>query len=172
MLYHLNFLKKRELIREENVDSRVRYYGINSIGVKDKQLFSLMRKEIPRKIILILCICVIQSQKDIVYFDKKWPRMMKNINFKMGKHPTTISFHLQKLEEMGIIESWSSGNQTLYRLKDSMLFIDFLIKYEGKLFDSATGHFIKWMEFYALGGECVDSFEKVLFEIFPHPYHC
>ena len=170
--YHLNFLKKRDLIREENVDNRVRYYAINSIGAKDKQLFSLIRKEIPRKIILILCVCMKQSQKDIIYFDKRFPGRMNSINFVMGKHRTTISFHLHKLEEMGIIESWQEGNQTMYKLKDIELIIDFLIKYEGKLFDSATGQFIKWMELITMKDESMDGFLKKLFEIFPHPYHC
>ena len=68
MQYHLNYLKKRELVIEKNVDNKVCYYVNNSICVKDKKLFSLMRKEITRKIILILCSCGVQSQKDIIYF--------------------------------------------------------------------------------------------------------
>ena len=172
MLYHLNYLNKRELIKEKNVDNRTCYYVTNSIGAKDKELFNLMRKEIPRKIILILCLCVVQSQKDIVYFDKKWPNQMKRINFKMGKHHSTVSFHLKKLEEMGIIESQRDGNYILYKLKDAMVIIDFLVKYEGRLFDSTTKPFVEWMERFTLREEALDKFEKNLYHVFPNPYYC
>ena len=89
----------------------------------------------------------------------------------MGKHPTTVSFHLRRLEEMGLIESFKNGNQTMYELKEPMMFIDFLIRYEGKLFDSTVKPFIKLMEFYSIDPEEMNKFEKLFFEIFPHPYH-
>ena len=48
LFYHLNYMKKRNLIKENKIDNHSRYYISNKIGVRDKKFFNLIRKEIYR----------------------------------------------------------------------------------------------------------------------------
>ena len=168
--YHLNCLKKRDLISVKFIDNYNRYFVNNSIGVKDKQLISIMRKKTPRRILLLLCLQDL-SQIEIVNYEKKWPGMMRDIGFSIGKHPTTVSFHLEKLIKMGIVESRSEGNKTIYSIKDSVPFYDFLVRYEGSFFDQTVSPFLKWINKYSVTGPAFNRLLNEFYEVFPHPYH-
>lgn len=168
--YHLNSLKKRELISVKFADNRNRYFVNNGMGVKDKQFISVMRKKIPRRILLLLCLEDL-SQIEIVKYEKKWPEMLGDIGFSIGKHPTTVSFHLDKLIKMGIVGSRSEGNKIIYSIIDPVPFYDFLVRYEGSFFDQVVSPFLKWTNRYSVTGPAFDRILDKLFEILPHPYH-
>lgn len=52
--HHLDYLKKQGLITTKSNRRYTRYYVTQKVGKKDKEIISLVREEIPRKIILLL----------------------------------------------------------------------------------------------------------------------
>ena len=88
--YHLNYLKKLGLISVKKNNSYSRLYCTNCIGIKEKEILNIIRQKTPRHILIFMCTFVVTSQKEL------------SIN--LEKHPTTITFHLKKLLDIGVIE--------------------------------------------------------------------
>jgi len=193
LIHHLKYLKKNELILSKFVGRYKRYWAVNKIGQKDKELLFLFRQETPRNIIISITEYGIRSQIDL--------------SEDLNKHPTTIAFHLKKLKEMDIIEQaivkngmiqridkehWMKrsprGTEIFYRLKSKELklrIINLMIAHYKRLpEDPLIKHFIedtperftkiKIAEKYKIvvsPQDAVDQIEEVIFEIFPHPYY-
>jgi DNA-binding transcriptional ArsR family regulator len=52
--YHLTFLKKLELIKVKSNGRYNRYYALNKVDRRDKELLNVLRQDIPLKLILRL----------------------------------------------------------------------------------------------------------------------
>lgn len=153
--YHLNYLKKRGLIEEKHEDKYVRCYTSKSIGERNKRLLQLMRQKMPRRIILYLSFFHESSLKDLADYWKKNPR--------------TMYFHLRKLVKVGLIERIPSGREIKFRLYpqwEGEMF-DLLVIYEKRFFDDVVDEYIEYFDVQV----SLDRIIKVVFEIFPHPYH-
>ena len=184
--YHLNFLQKRELIKEQASGRYTRYYITEKIGRNEKIILGLLRQETTRGVILYLLTHVYGSQID-----------MSN---GLEKHPTTIEFHLKKLLENEvvevaepkngklrrdispqIIECEPVGKEVIYILKDPFAIYDLLIAYEQSLVDDKIGRVVlDFVDDIIAGGipdkvnnpkDMIDIVFDAFFEIFPHPYH-
>ena len=81
--YHLNYLKKLDVLIAKPNGKYVRYYIARKIGEKDKKIISLLRQDIPFKIVMFLLLYPNSSQTEI--------------SKHLRRHSTTISFHLEKL---------------------------------------------------------------------------
>jgi len=119
MYYHLNCLKKNEIITTRNEGKYVRYYVANNIGNKDKKIINLLRQDIPYKIIMLLYLNPNSTQAEI----------SKCLN----RHPTTISFHLEKLIDQDIVVGIPSGNEIHYSVINQKYLSDLLTRY-GRIF--------------------------------------
>lgn len=182
--YHLSYLDKRSLIKEKSEGGYTRFYVSNKIGRKYKEIINFLRKDTPRNIILLLSAYVGCSQTEI--------------SENLEKHPTTIAFHLKKLENMNIIERVSIDdgkinkdsiplvierakvtNEAIYMLKNPELVYDLLITYKETLLDDATvGIILDYMNDFFLEGipkkilspkSAADAVGRAIFEIFPIP---
>ena len=151
--YHLNYLEKKELIISRYDGKYSRYFISLEIGEKEKRILNCLRKRTTLHIILWFFIAVQCSQKDISRF--------------LEKHPTTISFHLRKMIQAGIIEQVSIdkgvihneippitinrpqvSSEKIYVLQDPWMIYDLLIKNKENLGDKevVTG-IIEYVEF-------------------------
>ena len=99
--YHLKCLEKQDLISAQYKGYK-RYYIPKRIGTKEKKLLNLIREEIPRGIFLMLLFQTACSQVEL--------------SEALKKHPSTISFHLNKLIEADIIECAPVHNGVTLRL--------------------------------------------------------
>jgi DNA-binding MarR family transcriptional regulator len=151
--YHLNYLEKRGFIISRDDGKYSRYFISLEIGEKEKRILNCLRKRTTLHIILWFFIAVQCSQKDISRF--------------LEKHPTTISFHLRKMIQAGIIEQVSIdkgvihneippitinrpqvSSEKIYVLQDPWMIYDLLIKNKENLGDKevVTG-IIEYVEF-------------------------
>ncbi|MCX6663401.1 MAG: winged helix-turn-helix transcriptional regulator [Euryarchaeota archaeon] len=151
--YHLNYLEKKGFIISRDDGKYSRYFISLEIGEKEKRILNCLRKKTTLHIILWFFIAVQCSQKDISRF--------------LEKHPTTISFHLRKMIQTGIIEQVSIdkgvihndtppitinrpqvSSEKIYVLHDPWMIYDLLIKNKENLGDKevVTG-IIEYVEF-------------------------
>jgi predicted transcriptional regulator len=88
--YHLNFLMKNDLITGIDEERYTRFFITKKIGIEDKKLLNVFRKQTQRKIIIFLLKHTGASQIEL--------------SRKLKRTPSTISEHLQKLLDLDIIE--------------------------------------------------------------------
>ena len=161
--YHLNFLMKKGLVNEKEDGNYSRYFPSKEILDIEKELFSIFRKRIYRSILYILSYHRVVTQKDIVKYLKE--------DFKIKKHPTTVSFHLDKLLELEIIECVPNGREKLYmgNYKAADLVVDFLLKQKLSFF----GDYLLWHlnKLNKPSPRWFSQAERVFLQVFPHPYH-
>ncbi len=124
--YHLNHLEKLGLIVTKSEGRYVRFYIANKVGEIDKKLLSLLRQDVPYRIVLFLLINPASSQIKISKYLKR--------------HPTTVSFHLDKLADSDIIETFSNCNEVRYNIKNPQYIYDLLTKYEDSFFDGGVNN--------------------------------
>ena len=102
--YHLKCLIDDDYINQKHDGKYIRYYVRNTIGEHEKKLINIIRQYVPLRILLLLFLEPNATQKQIGKY--------------LDRHPTTISFHMDKLIEIGLIESISCGNHIRYQLKN------------------------------------------------------
>jgi len=120
---------------------------------EDRELVDLIRRKVPNQILTVIYMKPDLSQRKI-------SKILK-------KHPTTISFHLKKLVDKGLIEYKENGNENLYRIKDEIAL--FRLVY---LFTCWKEQVDKnGMPNGKMDGSGLDAATEYFFDIFPHPYH-
>lgn len=157
LFYHLNYLKKCELVLVKSADRFSRYYGVRKVGEKNKKIFVILRQEIPRKIMLYLIL------------HKDFPSQVE-ISKHLRKHPTTISFHLDKLMDIGLVRPIPMGNEIRYRVNCEHEMYEFFIEYNKCLLDEIIPFAVNWWEFM-IQSDRVDKIIELVYEVLPHPYH-
>jgi len=165
--YHLRYLKKMDLIVAKNGDRYTRYYVSGKIGREHKKALSILRKKTPLHIALFLSMCHVSTRKELCH--------------DLEKSASTISLHLNKLIERDIVEKFHDGNMVKYRLKDEKATDKILIQYKESLLDRWVIFFFDYVDFVRADksllrfmfwlGKNEDTFEKLLNDVFPHPYH-
>jgi len=101
----------------------IRYYVKGEIATKDKKILSLMRQEIPLKIVLLLL--------------KHTNLQHKEILKEVGVAPSTLSYHLKKLVKREIIEVQSYGEEKGYSIKNRETITGLIVQYKPyNLFES------------------------------------
>jgi len=121
--YHLLFLEKHKVIRGVKESGYTRYYIEGTIGTSDKKILSILRQEVPLRITLFLLKNDNSLHKEI----------LKNVDVS----PSTLSYHLKKLANSGIVNVNSYGEDRGYSISDDEKLIEILIQYKPyNLFDS------------------------------------
>ena len=187
LLHHLKFMRKQELITINEIDGYQRIYVTKINGTKEKEILNLLRQKIPRQILLYLVIKTHCSQKELCDA--------------LEKSPAVISYHLNKLRKMdlidavkinnGIIQRWENPNlfyaripnkrEIIFRaktVKTNQALYNMFIVYEDSLNDSDIIRSITYL-INNLGGfqkiikteEAMDNVFNYLYDICPHPYH-
>ena len=115
-LYHLRYLERHDLITIIKENGYTRCYIKGEVGVEDKKILSILRQEIPLRIVLFLLKNPLSRHKEILE------------HFEIGK--STLSYHLKKLVKREIIAIHTIGGEQGYSVTDKKVIISFLIKYK------------------------------------------
>jgi len=180
--YHLRFLEKRELVKAKEDGKYTRYFVFNKFGRKEKDVVDLIRKKTTRSMILYFLAFIVCSQIEI--------------SKSLEKHPTTIEFHLKKMEKMDVIKQVKSeygvikldfvpyevehkqeGNEILYCLIDPYLIYDLLvINKDSMLEDDEFKNIFEYIVFSVETGipdkitsprDAIDILAKIFRDMFP-----
>jgi predicted transcriptional regulator len=130
--YHLDYLTRNGLITIQKDGGNIRYFPI-SFNTGNKRLLGLLRQNSIRKVLLFML-----SNHDINH---------EQIVDHVKLSPSTVSWHLKKLEEGGIIKSARKGRKTFYGLAiDRKEIMNLLITYKESFFDSMVDNAIEMWE--------------------------
>jgi len=166
--YHLYFLEKKGFITKQKEKGYLRYYIKKTIGEKDKEIINMLRKDVPRNIILFLLMNPCPTMKDIKFFAKKWKGHPSKIGFHLYKHQTTLSFHIKKLIKSDIIGSYQDKKTKKYFVKNPENIYNIIITYEKSILDEANNRYLKYID--KTFNIVIRRVEKKAYEIFPPPY--
>ncbi|MEF8832979.1 MAG: ArsR family transcriptional regulator [Candidatus Thermoplasmatota archaeon] len=114
--YHLEQLKKYEVVEEVEEDEYKRYYpkeGERRVDFEDKRYLALLREEIPLSIVVYL-------------LSEGEPVSHGDIKEELGMAASTLSYHLKKMRKKGLIEK--EGRE--YWLTEPGEISNLLVKYE------------------------------------------
>jgi len=114
--YHLNFLEKHHSIRSVKEAGYARYYIEGAIGLSDKKILSLLRQEIPLRVVLFLLKNDNSHHKDI----------LKEVDVSAS----TLSYHLKKMTENGIIYLNTYDENHGYCITNKEEIINLLMQYK------------------------------------------
>ena len=151
VLYHLNYMEKNELIVVKKDGKFNRYFVKHLIGRREKDVISVLRHEIPRRVCILLLFRPRMTHKEILGF--------------VDVSPSTLSFHLNKMAEMGTLGRESVGRESFYWLTDEKLTAKTLVMHRESFQSEVVDRFADvWlsMHFRSSGeGESMESKELV-----------
>ena len=157
LVYHLNYLKKNDLLYSVKKNGYTRFYVSKSINKYNKNILYVLREEVPRKIIIFLL---------------RWPNStLLKISKHLHKHQTTVKFHLKKLTNIDIIEVYGKGRAKRYWIKNHHELYEILITFKDSLFDDTIDLLLEWLEKWHDDKDHIEKMKEVCCDIFPHPYY-
>lgn len=130
LTYHLAALEKANVIKVDRGLRITRYYPVN-VSEKESAILKYVRHEPIRQIVLFIL------EHDMPTFNE--------IVDHTGKAPSTVSSHLKRLKEAGII-SVRYGECHLYRLVDRELVAEVLSKYKASFVDKVVDNYSQMIE--------------------------
>jgi predicted transcriptional regulator len=158
LIYHLRYLKKYGFLEEKIDKFYVRYYASGNIDRSYKKILDLFRQETSRRVILYLALNKFAS--------------IGEISEHLDKHRSTVSYHLNKLANVGILECYKIDGEKRYMLFDKtgsgrLFFL--VLTYENSFMDEETISVIKKAK-NNMETKGYDQLLEALREVFPHPY--
>lgn len=115
--YHLQYLEKNQAIISVKDEGYKRYYVEGTdVDSDDRKILSLIRQEIPFKIVSLLLRNPVLQHKEI----------SDNLNIS----PSTLSYHLNKLVKQGVIDVRKYGTEKGYVVSNKRILMKFLLRYE------------------------------------------
>lgn len=130
LTYHLAALEKENVIRVDRGPRITRYYPVN-VSEKESAILKFVRHEPVRQIVRFIL------EHDMSTFNE--------IVDHTGKAPSTISCHLKRLREAGII-SVRYGEYQIYRLVEKDFVADVLSKYKASFVDKVVDNYTEMLE--------------------------
>jgi predicted transcriptional regulator len=114
--YHLLYLERHNFIQSVKEEGYRRFYKIGEMGKDERKKLSLLRQEIPLKIVLLLLEKYSLSHKELLSF------------FDIA--PSTLSYHLKKLMKNDIVYYEIINSDKMFKIKDIKYVKGLLIKYK------------------------------------------
>ena len=130
LTYHLAALEKSSVIKVDRQSRMTRYYPVN-VPDSESAIIKFVRHEPVRQIALFIL------ENDMCTFNE--------IVDHVQKAPSTVSSHLKRLKEAGII-SVRYGEYQLYKLADKELVAEVLSKYRASFTDRVVDSYAEMME--------------------------
>lgn len=123
--YHVRYLKEARLIEEEAGDY-TRYYPRREFREVEKKVLDALRRKYTRRALIYLLTYPGSTHGDLVEA--------------LGKAPSTISWHLNKLKEEDLLDEKREGGKTGYYVKEpdklKALYITYSKSFVDKLVDN------------------------------------
>jgi predicted transcriptional regulator len=130
--YHLSYLAKHHLVKEEKDGSYVRYFP-REFKTENRKLLGFLRQKTIRNILLHIL-----TNKDCSH---------EQIVDAVKVAPSTASWHLKKLEESNIVSSVKKGRIKSYTiLPDRDEIISLLITYQESFLDAMVDRVVEMWE--------------------------
>ena len=130
LTYHLAALEKANVIKVDRGSRITRYYPVN-VSEKESAILKFVRHEPIRQIVLLI-------------LDQDMSTFNEIVNH-TGKAPSTVSCHLKRLKEAGII-SVRYGEYQLYRIVERDFVAEVLSKYKESFVDKVVDNYIQMVE--------------------------
>ncbi len=130
--YHLSYLKKHHLIKEEKDGNASRYFSLDT-AIQDEKLLMLLRQKSVRTILLFIFSNERCTHQDIVAAARL--------------SPSTATWHLRKLLANGVISEKRRGKYKTYSLNvQKKSIMDLLIIYKESFLDTLVDGLIELWE--------------------------
>lgn len=131
--YHLTALEKSSQIRVDRQEENrtTRYYSI-SIPTQDTDILRQLKNNISRQIIKFIL------DHDLCTFNE--------IVEHLGKATSTVSWHMKRLKEAGLICVKYGGDYQLYQMTNHELVSDVLYKYKKSFVDTVVNNYTQIVE--------------------------
>lgn len=123
--YHVRVLEKNDMIVSRKEDKYKRFYATGEVDHADKKKLEVLRKELPRTIILFL----------LEYPDSKHGEISESL----AVADSTLSYYLKKLRKKDMIERRDGK----YRVKEEDQIANLLIQYKQTFLDSLVDRFVR-----------------------------
>jgi predicted transcriptional regulator len=132
LTYHLALLEKSDRIQvDRNENKKMTRYYPNNIPIEETNIIGCIRQDAARQIILFIL------ENDLCTFDE--------IIEHTKKAPSTISWHLKRLKEAGII-SIQHGRYHLYHVINREMVAEVLRKYKQSFIDKVVDRYTETIE--------------------------
>lgn len=133
LTYHLSLLEKANHITvDRNEKSRsTRYYAVN-IPIEETKIVGCIRSDIVRRIIMFIL------DHDLCTFYE--------IVDHTSKAPSTISWHLRRLKDTGIITSKQYDKYHFYKITNREIVSDVLYKYKETFADRVINNYTQMID--------------------------
>lgn len=130
--FHLIFLERNRLVGVEHDGHYKRYYPAKS-GIRNRKLLSLMRQDIPRRIMVQLLEQETASHSDLLDH--------------VSISPSTLSFHLNKLVKAKILHRQKDGRTRNYSLLEKDAVMETLLTHRESFLDEVVDRFADiWLD--------------------------
>ena len=130
LTYHLAALEKTDVVKVERQSRMTRYYPVN-VSDSESGILKFVRHDPVRQIVLFILDHELCTFNEIVDHTRK--------------APSTVSSHLKRMKEAGII-SVRYGEYQLYRLAQKDLIADVLSKYRASFTDRVVDNYAGLVE--------------------------
>jgi len=131
LTYHLTALERADVIKVDRQTRMTRYYPL-SISDKESGVLKFIRHEPIRQI--------------LIYILKENTCTFNEIVEHIQKAPSTVSCHLKRLKEAGIISIRYGEYHQIYKLTDKELIAEVLSKYRTSFADKVIDNYTDMME--------------------------
>ena len=125
--YHVDYLKKKNLIREQKEGKFSRFYPVGGEQV-NSTIMNLLRQESVRRIVLFLL--------------NRRRATLQSIAAEVQLSPSTTNFHLQKLLAAQIVIQKSMNGKTYFLIKEKEPVLEVLVSYKHTFLDSLVDNFV------------------------------
>lgn len=122
--YHVDYLEREGLVSSKSDGYRKAYFSVRDVSVLDRGLLALLRQRSPRRIVLHLLAGGEATAEDL--------------QAAVGLSRSTLSFHLRKLREAGLVRVRREEGRHLHRLEDEERTARVLLTYRDSFLDTAV----------------------------------
>ena len=126
--YHLKYLVDREYLSIRDEGGYKRYYPVGTMRSVDKNILSLLRQDIPRRLVMHL----------LLHPNSRFGDLAE----KFDVAPSTLSFHVTKLLKAGIVSKTRTGRETTYRVENEHEVAMVLIAHRRSFLDVLVDSFV------------------------------
>ncbi len=131
--YHLRQLERHDLVTTREDGRFKAYFPTEGMDRRDRDYLYFLRQEMPRRLAL-----QIADQPDIGF---------QELKENMPVSGSTVSFHLKKLVEAGLIEDEKVGRQKIYRATDPERIQRIVVRYRKSFADDLVDRFADaWLD--------------------------
>ena len=126
--YHLKYLVDREFVNVREEGGYKRYYPVGTMRTVDKSILSILRQDIPRRLVMHL----------LLHPNSRFGELAAEFDIA----PSTLSFHLSKLLRAGIVTRTRSGRESIYRVEREHEVAMVLIAHRRSFLDALVDSFV------------------------------